>query len=141
MLYDYQCPRCGWQWEVTKPLAEIDRVEPCPSCEAPGERLIRAPRVLGDYAGYSCPITGAWIEGRKAHRENLAKHGCRLLEPGEKEEGLRRRRKEEADLDNAVAETVAEEIHKMPVVKRDHLAAELQGGLGIEITRGSSPTP
>lgn len=39
--------------------------------------------VLRDYESYNCPITGKLIEGRKAHRENLEKHGCRIFEPGE----------------------------------------------------------
>jgi hypothetical protein len=44
---------------------------------------------MADYPGYHSPITGEWIEGRKAHREDLARHNCRLKEPGETEQGQR----------------------------------------------------
>ncbi|WP_448206485.1 hypothetical protein [Azospirillum sp. sgz302134] len=47
------------------------------------------PMIAGDYAGYECPVSGRWIEGRAAHRENLARTGCRLLEPGESAEAMR----------------------------------------------------
>lgn len=49
------------------------------------------PRISGDYEAYSCPITGKPIEGRAAHRENLKRHGCRVLEKGESREAKRRR--------------------------------------------------
>ncbi|MBF0157489.1 MAG: hypothetical protein HQL57_09930 [Magnetococcales bacterium] len=49
----------------------------------PGLTPVLAPAVRSDYAPYDCPITGQVIEGRRAHRENLARHGCRLLEAGE----------------------------------------------------------
>lgn len=44
-----------------------------------------------DYQGYDCPITGRFIEGRAAHRENLKRHGCRNLEKGEHEWAAKRR--------------------------------------------------
>tara|TARA_R110000772_G_scaffold194124_1_gene304915 strand:+ start:1129 stop:1476 length:348 start_codon:yes stop_codon:yes gene_type:complete len=47
------------------------------------------PRVVGDYEAYDCPVSGKIIEGRKAHEENLRATGCRLLEPGEKEDNAR----------------------------------------------------
>lgn len=43
-------------------------------------------QIVSDYEGYSCPITGNWIEGKSSHRENLKKHGCRVFEPGELED-------------------------------------------------------
>jgi len=49
------------------------------------------PVVVGDYGEYDCPITGEPVEGRAAHRENLKKHGCRLLEKGESREAPQRR--------------------------------------------------
>lgn len=49
-----------------------------------------APMVAGDYAAYDCPVTGKPIEGRAAHRENLKKTGCRLLEKGESREAPKR---------------------------------------------------
>lgn len=44
------------------------------------------PQISADYEAYDCPVTGEIIEGRRAHRENLKKQGCRILEPGEREQ-------------------------------------------------------
>lgn len=37
---------------------------------------IRTPATFGDIPGYESPITGEWIEGRKARAYDLQKHGC-----------------------------------------------------------------
>lgn len=42
--------------------------------------------VHGDYEGYQSPVTGEWIEGKRAHREDLKRHGCRLYEGRQVEE-------------------------------------------------------
>lgn len=39
--------------------------------------------LLRDIPAYDCPVTGKMIDGRAAHRENLKRQGCRVLEPGE----------------------------------------------------------
>lgn len=52
------------------------------------------PQIAGDYEAYECPITGKPVEGRAAHRENLKRHGCRVLEPGEKADAKKRRQAE-----------------------------------------------
>ena len=71
--------------------------------------------VASDYAQYQCPVTGTMIEGRAAHRENLKRTGCRLLEPGEKERNTKRGREYvDAKLDAAVDKAVDE-------VARDYL--------------------
>ena len=48
------------------------------------------PMVASDYEGYECPVTGRPVEGRAAHRENLKRTGCRLLEKGESREAPKR---------------------------------------------------
>lgn len=71
------------------------------------------PFVSGDYQPYDCPITGRTIDGRKEHRENLARHGCRLLEKGETDwhrktaEEYRARDYERA-VDKALTQTMSE---------------------------------
>ena len=52
---------------------------------------LSTPQIAGDYETYECPVTGKPIEGRAAHRENLKRHGCRLLEKGETREAPKRR--------------------------------------------------
>lgn len=65
------------------------------------------PMISSDYAAYDCPITGRPVEGRAAHRENLARHGCRILEAGEKEDVQRNgRARLEAKIDRSVDEAV-----------------------------------
>jgi hypothetical protein len=38
-----------------------------------------------DLPGYESPVTGKWIEGRKARREDLRRHNCRPYEGREQE--------------------------------------------------------
>lgn len=98
-------------------------------------RQLVAPMVRGDYQGYSCPITGKWIEGRKAHEENLRRHGCRVLESGEKEDVVRRRQAEEAAFDASIDSTVEEFIDKLPSAKKERLANEVAGGMDVTFER------
>ena len=39
-------------------------------------RPLQMPRVFGDYPAYQSPVTGEWIEGKQARKEDLKKHGC-----------------------------------------------------------------
>lgn len=34
------------------------------------------PMTFGDYPGYQSPVTGDWIEGRRARRYDMEKHDC-----------------------------------------------------------------
>jgi len=88
-----------------------------------------------DYPGYTCPVTGEWIEGRKAHRENLAKTGCRILEPGETSAVASRQQSSEAALDAAIDSTTDELISKLSTRDKERLAAEMDAGLSAEIVR------
>ena len=72
-----------------------------------------APRIVGDYAPYECPVSGKVIEGRKAHEENLKATGCRLLEPGEKEDNARTATRSAAAEDkmrNAVIDNIVDSV-------------------------------
>lgn len=134
-LYDYKCPVCAARREIVKPLAELDRFESCLRCQSAMLRQVSAARVIADYAPYTCPITGKLIEGRAAHRENLAQHGCRVLEPGEAERAARVRRESDEQVENALAETAAGIVANLPQEKKERLAAELGHGVDISITR------
>jgi putative FmdB family regulatory protein len=136
--YAYKCPGCSFQYDVLKKLADIDLCEECP-CGTVMKRQISAPRVLRDYAGYNCPITGSWVEGRRAHEENLAKHGCRVFELGEREEATRRSAADDARLDTAIEATTEQFIHELPTAKREQLASELAAGASTVVTRASLP--
>lgn len=97
--------------------------------------MIVAPAVRGDYAGYECPVTGKWIEGRKAHKENLARHGCRVLEPGETQALTRRRKAEDEAFAEKIADSAAEIVANMPSAKREQLGREIESGLDIAVER------
>lgn len=125
-MYDHRCGHCGSRATLFLKIAQLGEVAPCPRCTQPMARQISAPMVRGDYAGYSCPITGRWVEGRRAHAENLAQHGCRVFEPGEREAADRYRAAQEEALLTSVGETVEAEIHAMSPQKRDSLAADLE---------------
>jgi hypothetical protein len=44
---------------------------------------ICTPYIRSDLPGYISPVTGKWIEGRSARREDLARTGCREVDPTE----------------------------------------------------------
>ena len=52
--------------------------------DAPSRRA-DAPAVFGDLPGYESPVTGQWIEGRKARREDLKRTNSRPYEGREQE--------------------------------------------------------
>jgi putative FmdB family regulatory protein len=133
-LYDYRCQTCGTMQAVFKRIDERDLPEVC-HCFGQMKRVFSAPAVRGDYAGYECPITGAWIEGKRAHEENLKRHGCRVLEAGETSAVAKYRQQEDEAFERAIGETVDAEIARMPARKREALAAEMEAGVTADIVR------
>ena len=138
-LYDYRCPTCGRGREVMLKLADINSPVYCQQCGSGMNRKVTAPMVVNDYPGYESPVTGEWIEGRRAHEEHLKRTGCRIYEPGETDQFKNRQRAADAALDNKIEESVDRYITSLPTEKRDRLAAELEGGLTTQIER-SAPT-
>lgn len=136
-LYDYRCGHCQAKREVLLKLDELDSTVKCYRCDQPMARQLSAPMVVGDYPPYQCPVSGKWIEGRRAHIENLKQTGCRVLEPGEAESSARARAKAEADLEAKIDAHVEAEIHNMEPRKREQLASELQAGATAEIIRST----
>lgn len=137
--YVYKCPVCTAKRDIIKKVAELDRTENCFKCGFAMNRQVVAPMVRPDYAGYNCPITGDWIEGRAAHEANLRKHGCRVMEDGEREQASAAAKKqEEAFLEN-VGETAARFVAQLPPSKQEQLAKEIDAGVGLSVER-STPT-
>lgn len=75
---------------------------------------------------YQSPITGKWIDGRVARRNDLAASGCVEYDPGMRKEQEKRFAQEDAALDRKVDEHVEKSIHEMPTRKREKLAEELE---------------
>lgn len=133
-LYSYACQTCSKRFTRLLPLARYDEPQVC-ECGGACTKLLSAPAVRADYAGYACPITGSWIEGRQAHKENLARHGCRVLEAGETEQAVRAREASENRLADSVAETAERLVYEMPSEKRERLGREIESGLDISVER------
>ena len=75
---------------------------------------------LGDIPGYVSPVTGKWIEGKRARRDDLARSGSRPWEGMEQEqkEAQRRKADEIRKADAKVHEAVARAFYSLPVEKQ-----------------------
>jgi putative FmdB family regulatory protein len=133
-LYEYRCQECQQRFERFVKLENYQEGQTC-TCGGAGDRIISSPRFIVEDVGYDCPITGEWIGSKHAHENNLAKHGCRVLETGEKEAAAKFRAKQEQDFDQKIEETVERTIDLMPSEKRERLANELESGLTAEVVR------
>ena len=132
--YVFKCPFCHKQLERILRLADYDKPQSC-SCGETAERQICAPAVRGDYPPYECPVTGQIIEGRRAHEENLRRHGCRVLEPGEEREAARRAAASEAEFDKTVEDTVERLVANLPEEKVRKLETEIKAGVTATVER------
>lgn len=110
-IYTYACA-CGKHEVRWLKIAQLGEPQFC-GCEKQMERRIDAPMVRGDYEPYNCPITGKRIEGKRAHLENLARHGKRVLEPGETEEVRRGAARRQAEADKEIDQLVEKVAHEV----------------------------
>jgi len=136
-VYVYRCATCSKKFERFLPLAEYDKPTFC-ACgsEVPATKQLQAPMIRGDYADYTCPVTGKLISGRRAHEENLKRHGCRVLESGEREDMLRRKAREEQVFDSSLDSTIEETIYHMTPEQKTRLANEVEAGVTATVVRG-----
>ena len=109
--YEYRCIN-GHRLEAIRPMRESALPIQCTVCFKEAPRIPSAPRVFGDFQGYVSPVSGRWVEGRRARNEDFARTGWRAYEPGEKEIAAKAReandRKFDAVIDEAVERTAAE---------------------------------
>ena len=72
--------------------------------------------IMTDLPGYQSPVTGKWIEGRKARREDLARTGSRPYEGIEQErkEAAKWHAEREAKLDRRLEASTHETLNHMP---------------------------
>lgn len=137
-LYDFYCPNCSARREALLKLDELNTATVlCLRCNQPTVRQISAAFIAADYPGYSCPVTGKWVEGRRAHIENLKQTGCRLREPGESADNARARKDADQALDRTFENSVEEAIYQLDTRKREQLTTEIQGGFDASIIRTS----
>jgi putative FmdB family regulatory protein len=133
-LYNYECPNhgriSGWA-----PMSESAEPAQCPTCGVPAPRALSRPRVVSDYEGYECPVTGSWIEGRAAHEENLKRTGCRILETGEVSDMERRRARADSLFEAGIDETVERTYDGLSSDQKETLANEVASGVTATVTR------
>ena len=132
--YLFRCPSCHSTFERLLRLVEYDSPQKC-ACGEFAERRICAPAVRGDYPAYQCPITGRTIEGRRAHEENLRRHGCRVLEPGETRDASRRAEAADSAFEAMLDRTTEEFVANLPSRKLEQLASEVQSGVTATVER------
>lgn len=132
-IYEYKCS-CGKRFDRWLRLVDYAKPQRC-ECGEVAVKQLSSPAVRGDYAGYSCPVTGKWIEGRRAHEENLARQGCRVLEPGEVEQSRRNAAAADDALAERFAETAVSIVEQMPSAKREQLGREIESGLDVSVER------
>ncbi len=117
-LYEWACPKCGRREDGFRPVAER---HDSPLCH--GHRMgivISLATVQGDLPGYESPVTGKWIEGRVARRDDLKRSGSRPYEgfAVEKREADKRRAEREAKSDAKLEKVIRETFHQLPPAKR-----------------------
>lgn len=83
----------------------------------------KGPLVFGDTPGYQSPITGLWVEGKVARREDLKRSRSRPYEGREQElkEAARQRAYSDAKLDESLTKTASEAFYQLPPRKREIL--------------------
>lgn len=129
-MYSTRCPGCQSRGLIFRKIAERDDTDNCQNCGQKRQRVLDAPRVFGDLEAYDCPVTGRRIDGWREHQNNLAKHGCRVLEPGEREGRIR---EEQASVNRTIDE-VSESFGRLAA----SLPAEHQAILGNAMEEKSS---
>ena len=115
-LYTYHCDSCDESFEVVRTIADMKQEEPC-HCGGVGHKIIVAPLVHCDLAGYESPITGERIEGRKAHIEHLKRNRCRVYEAGETQEFLKKKEERQKDFDRRTDQIVEKAARSMGLIR------------------------
>lgn len=124
-LYVYRCDMCGSQFERLVRLADHTPTALC-ECGHNALQKLTAPMVNMDYAGYECPVSGKWIEGRRAHEENLKRTGCRILEPGERDQFIKRKASEEDAIERQIEDDVGRFVEALEPTERESLGKDLE---------------
>lgn len=139
-LHDFECPK-GHRFEKFQTLDMLRDYAKCPHCCLDAKKVfLRAPVgfVQPDYH-YTSPVDGRPITNYHEHVEELARTNSVVYESGIKQDQERNERMREEAVERAMDETVEKEIAAMPTIKREKLAAELEGGMTAEPGRVSPP--
>jgi hypothetical protein len=134
-LHDYRCPH-GHHFSHYCKIADLGSVVCCPVHMTPAERVfLTVPFGRVDIPAYQSPVDGRYVGSRRQRREDLARTGCVEWDPGMRQDSERRAAEQEARFEQGLDRTLDQAIHELPAVKRDRLAAEMEAGLDVSLTR------
>jgi hypothetical protein len=117
-FYSYHCQRCDRMHEGYRHISQRNDSPEC--CGEKTLMVIVPPAVQPDLPGYLSPVTGKWIEGKSARREDLQRTGSRPYEgrAAEQKESDRQRQYQEQKEDAARRELVSRVYYSLPEKKR-----------------------
>lgn len=122
-LYEYCCTTCEKRQSRFLPVSQYKAKQYCdnPACgqfvadgaglnvdhpQEPLVKLVCAPAVFGDYEEYISPATGKLVRGKQQHLEDLKQSGCRIFEPGERQQEIKKSQERQANLEKHIDECV-----------------------------------
>ena len=136
-VYDYKCISCGTIEEKVHSIAVLGTQQYCSVCNGRMDTLLlSAPMVHVSKVEYRCPITNEPITTKQQHDNNLARHGCRVLETGEVEQAKKKRLESDKELDKKIESEVERLVETMPSKKKEKLASEIASGVDLTTMRG-----
>lgn len=125
-LYTFKCPWCG---SVERAFRKINERNHPVICQhgAIGhymQRIVEAPSVQTDLPGYTSPIDGRWIEGRRARTEDLRRNNCRPWEgmDVERKEAIKRANEVDHVFERKIEQGVADVYNGMSAESQRALA-------------------
>lgn len=105
--------------------AEVYREQRSRILHGLADRARPSPLIWLDLPGYDSPVTGKWIEGRVARREDLKRNECVEYDPGMKDDAKRNEKAREEKLDRIIGEAAERMYNQLPESKRNQLDREM----------------
>lgn len=119
-------------------VKDYEEAVDCDQCDLAAVRIFTAPAMVKAAVDcrFASPIDGRPITTHAARREDMKRHDCIEYDPEMRKDVVRRHQDRSAQFENAVDETVAKEIAKMPAEKKAKLVQEVvHQGLTTEAVR------
>lgn len=124
--YSYECQSCEYQGEFFASMDDCRRSPACEECGKETKRVIlSAPMGYVHFPaagghGYVSPVSGKFIETKRARIDDLKRTGSRPYEGREQEEKVAKkyREDEQRKSDDRIGESVKEMFHQLPPRKR-----------------------
>jgi hypothetical protein len=115
-FYSYHCKRCDKVQDAYRHVSQRHDSPAC--CDEAMAICIVAPAVQPDVPGYESPVSGKWIEGKSARREDLRRSNCRPYEAGERDDARRSHVQEMKQQEAQTFESAARAYYSLSPDKR-----------------------